>query len=62
MVEINVTFIVLTLLVLMVFAGMHIAVALGITSLIGIYLVTESFDIVVNALGDRKSTRLNSSH
>jgi C4-dicarboxylate transporter, DctM subunit len=51
MVEINVTFVVLTLLVLMVFAGMHIAVALGITSLIGIYLVTESFDIVVNALG-----------
>ncbi|MGA0955596.1 MAG: TRAP transporter large permease subunit, partial [Burkholderiaceae bacterium] len=51
MADLNVTVVVLTLLVAMVFAGMHIAVALGITSLIGIYLVTESLDIVINALG-----------
>jgi C4-dicarboxylate transporter DctM subunit len=51
MADLNVTVVVLTLLVAMVFAGMHIAVALGITSLIGIYLVTESLEIVINALG-----------
>jgi C4-dicarboxylate transporter DctM subunit len=51
MTDFNVTLIVLGLLVFMVLGGMHIAVALGLTSLVGIYLVTESVDIVINALG-----------
>ncbi|MDH5748989.1 MAG: TRAP transporter large permease [Rhodospirillales bacterium] len=41
---------VLGLLLIMVFAGFHIAMALGVTSLIGLYLVTDSFDITINTL------------
>lgn len=41
---------ILGLLVIMVFAGFHIAVALGVTSLLGLYLVTDSADITINTL------------
>ncbi len=41
---------VLILLLVMVFAGFHIAIALGVTSLLGLYLVTDSFEITVNTL------------
>lgn len=41
---------VLGILVVMVFAGFHIAVALGVTSLLGLYLVTDSADITINTL------------
>jgi len=41
---------VLGLLLVMVFAGFHIAIALGVTSLLGLYLVTDSFEITVNTL------------
>lgn len=41
---------VLAILVIMVFAGFHIAVALGVTSLLGLYLVTDSIDITISTL------------
>lgn len=40
----------LGLLLIMVFAGVHIAVALALASLLGLYLVTGSVDITINAL------------
>ncbi len=41
------TLLVLGLLLGLVFAGVHIAVALALTSLVGLYLVTQSVDIAV---------------
>lgn len=48
--DITTAFSVLGLLLVMVFAGFHIAIALGITSLLGLYLVTGSIDITINTL------------
>lgn len=42
---------VLGLLLVMVFLGVHIAVALAVASLLGLYLVTGSFEITISALG-----------
>ena len=50
MFDIGITIPVLALLIIMVFAGFHIAVALGITSIVGLYLVTDSIDITINTL------------
>lgn len=50
MIDLGVAIPILCLLVIMVFAGFHIAVALGVTSLLGLYLVTESIDITINTL------------
>ncbi|MDH3196241.1 MAG: TRAP transporter large permease subunit [Hyphomicrobiales bacterium] len=50
MFDIGITIPVLALLIIMVFAGFHIAVALGITSIVGLYLVTDSLDITINTL------------
>ena len=41
---------VLGLLLILVFAGVHIAVALGLASLLGIYISTGSLDITLSAL------------
>lgn len=38
---------VLGLLIILVFAGVHIAIALALTSLLGLYIITGSFDITV---------------
>ena len=35
-------------LLLLVFSGVHIAVSLGVTSLLGIYLMTEQMDTVIS--------------
>ena len=48
--ELEVAFPVLGLLLIMVFAGVHIAIALAVTSLLGLYLVTDSWDITINTL------------
>ncbi|MEK9662403.1 MAG: TRAP transporter large permease subunit, partial [Alphaproteobacteria bacterium] len=37
---------VLILLLVLVFAGLHVAIALGITSAVGIYMVTGRFSVV----------------
>ena len=41
MFEVDTTLIVIGLLLLMVFAGIHVAVALGITAIVGLLLVTD---------------------
>jgi tripartite ATP-independent transporter DctM subunit len=48
--DMEVAFPVLGLLLIMVFAGVHIAIALAATSLLGLFLVTESWDITINTL------------
>lgn len=48
--DMEVAFAVLGLLLIMVFAGVHIAIALAATSLLGLFLVTESWDITINTL------------
>ena len=50
MFEMEIAFPVLGLLLIMVFAGVHIAIALAATSLLGLFLVTESWDITINTL------------
>jgi C4-dicarboxylate transporter, DctM subunit len=50
MFEVEIAFPVLGLLLVMVFAGVHIAIALAATSLLGLFLVTESWDITINTL------------
>jgi len=50
MIDMTTAFAVLGLLLVMVFAGFDIAIALGVTSLLGLYLVTDSFEITVNTL------------
>lgn len=42
----DVVFVVLGLLLVLVFAGLHVAIALGITSAVGIYMVTGRFSTV----------------
>jgi tripartite ATP-independent transporter DctM subunit len=46
MFSIDIVFTVLGLLLVLVFAGLHVAIALGITSAVGIYLVTGRFSVV----------------
>ena len=41
MFEVDTTLIVIGLLLVMVFAGIHVAVALGITAIVGLLLVTD---------------------
>jgi C4-dicarboxylate transporter, DctM subunit len=48
--DMEVAFSVLGLLLILVFAGVHIAIALAATSLLGLFLVTESWDITINTL------------
>jgi C4-dicarboxylate transporter DctM subunit len=40
-------FIVLGLLLVLVFSGMHVAIALGVTSAVGVYLVTGRDSVVL---------------
>lgn len=48
--EVGTTGFVLGILLILIFLGVDLAVALGITSLLGLYVVTQSFDITINTL------------
>jgi C4-dicarboxylate transporter, DctM subunit len=39
------------LIVVLIFSGMHVAIALGLTSFIGIWLIRGNYEIALNLLG-----------
>jgi hypothetical protein len=39
-------------LLVIVFAGVHIAIALGVTSVLGIYLMTDDIEVARNFVGN----------
>lgn len=51
MFDVNVASVLIGSLILLVAFGVHIAIALGMASALGIYLVTGSFDVVMSMLG-----------
>ena len=51
MFELNTTLIVIGLLLVMVFTGMDVAIALGMTAMLGLFLVTGDFALTLNFIG-----------
>jgi hypothetical protein len=56
--DVNTASLIVVLLLLLVFLGVHVAVALGITSVIGLYLVTGKFRIVEATLASTAAEAL----
>ncbi len=58
MFDVNTALLIVVLLLMLVFLGVHVAVALGITSVIGLYLVTGKFRIVEATLASTAAEAL----
>jgi len=58
MFDVNTAALIVVLLLMLVFLGVHVAVALGITSVIGLYLVTGKFRIVEATLASTAAEAL----
>ncbi len=58
MFDVNTAVLIVVLLLMLVFLGVHVAVALGITSVIGLYLVTGKFRIVEATLASTAAEAL----
>ena len=56
--DVNTAVLIVVLLLMLVFLGVHVAVALGITSVIGLYLVTGKFRIVEATLASTAAEAL----
>ena len=58
MFDVNTAILIVVLLLMLVFLGVHVAVALGITSVIGLYMVTGKFRIVEATLASTAAEAL----
>ena len=58
MFELNTTALIIGLLLVMVFIGMDVAVALGMTAIIGLFLVTGDFALTLNFVGSTATEAL----